>query len=178
VRGPYGVAFPAALFENKTLIIAAGGCAVAPVRTLIQHRLAESSRAAATRLIFGFKNPESVLFKDEIDEWASKAQLIVTIDSEACSWNGRTGLITSHIADVDIPDPAQAHVVIVGPPIMMKFTAAAFVTRGILPKQLWVSYERRMACGLGKCGHCKIDNTYVCIDGPVFRYDSVAHLID
>ncbi|MBN1600367.1 MAG: anaerobic sulfite reductase subunit AsrB [Chitinispirillaceae bacterium] len=178
IRGPYGVAFPSALYENATLVVAAGGCAVAPVRTLIRSRLADKKLAANTRLLFGFKNPESVLYKDEIDEWSKLVQTIVTIDKEACSWNGRTGLITSHVADVDIPDLSQTHVVIVGPPVMMKYTSAQFFSRGIKQEQIWLSFERRMACGLGKCGHCKIDNSYVCVDGPVFRYDKALHLID
>ncbi len=178
LRGPYGVAFPASLYADKILVIAAGGCAVAPVRTLIQSRLSDKKQAANTRLVFGFKDPESVLYKDELEEWKSKAQVIITVDKEACSWNGRTGLITSHVPDVDIPDPLQTHVVVVGPPVMMKFTAAEFIKRKITPDRIWVSYERRMACGLGKCGHCKIDSTYVCVDGPVFRYDSVSGLVD
>lgn len=178
IRGPYGVAFPSDLYKDATLVVAAGGCAVAPVRTLIRSRLADDKLAANTRLLFGFKNPESILYKNEIAEWGNMVQTIVTIDNEACSWNGRTGLITTHVADVDIPDLSKVHVVIVGPPIMMKYTSAQFFSRGIKPEQIWLSFERRMACGLGKCGHCKIDNSYVCVDGPVFRYDKALHLID
>ncbi len=178
LRGPYGVPFPAAAFRDRDLVVAAGGCAVAPVRSLILSRLNDPTQRAKTRLIFGFKSPESVLFQDELQTWKDQVQTIVTIDSQACTWNGRTGLITQHIKDIEISDPGQTNVVIVGPPVMMKFTAKEFLNRSISPQSIWVSFERRMACGLGKCGHCKIDNTYVCIDGPVLRYDCASHLLD
>lgn len=178
IRGPYGHSFPEALFRDNYLVIAAGGCALAPVRTLINARLSDPVQAAATRLIFGFKNPESVLYKNELEQWKEKTQVIVTVDNEACSWNGKTGLITRHIGDIDIPAPEHTHAVVVGPPIMMKFTTIEFTKRKIAPERIWVSFERRMACGIGKCGHCKIDNTYVCIDGPVLRYDKALDLFD
>jgi len=178
IRGPYGHHFPDDLFSNAFLVIAAGGCAVAPVRTLINARLDDPETAEATRLIFGFKNPEAVLYKDEIERWKKKTSVIVTVDDEACTWNGRNGLITRHIGDIDIPDPGRTHAVIVGPTVMMKFTTIEFTKRKIARERIWVSFERRMACGIGKCGHCKIDDTYVCTDGPVLRYDRALTLLD
>lgn len=178
LRGPYGTSFPEAELRDSLVVVAAGGCALAPLRTFIRARLADPVTAAQTRLIFGFKNPESVLYKDEIEVWKKTCQVIVTVDNEACSWNGRTGLITRHIADIDIPEPQKAAAVVVGPPIMMKFTTIEFTKRKVPADRIWVSFERKMACGIGKCGHCKIDNTYVCIDGPVLRYDKALNLFD
>ena len=39
---------------------------------------------------------------------------------------------------------------------------------------IWVSLERNMKCGVGLCGHCQFGPTFVCKDGPVFRFDRVA----
>lgn len=178
IRGPYGKPFPADLFRGNFLCIAAGGCAVAPVRTLIRSRLADPASASMTRLLFGFKSPQDVLFRGELPEWKKSAPLVVTVDRNSCSWTGKTGLITSHVPDMDIPDPATAYCVVVGPPVMMKFTVSEFMKRGIPAEKIYVSFERRMACGIGKCGHCKIDDSYVCVDGPVFRYDKAVHLFD
>jgi sulfhydrogenase subunit gamma (sulfur reductase) len=33
-----------------------------------------------------------------------------------------------------------------------------------------------MKCGVGKCGHCQINNLYVCQDGPVFKYSDVEEI--
>ena len=38
--------------------------------------------------------------------------------------------------------------------------------------------ERRMCCGLGKCGHCRIKDRYVCLDGPVFNYIESKDMLD
>ena len=61
---------------------------------------------------------------------------------------------------------------------MMKFTALGFQQIGMPKEQIWMSFERKMSCGLGKCGHCKVDETYVCLEGPVFRYDKAIKLVD
>ena len=34
-----------------------------------------------------------------------------------------------------------------------------------------------MSCAVGKCGHCRIDETYVCLDGPVFNYTKAKYLV-
>ncbi len=178
LRGPYGVSFPDELFADEHLVIAAGGCAVAPVRTLIRSRMNNSDQASRTHLLFGFKSPEAVLFREELDQWKQSAPVIVTVDKESCSWDGRTGLITAHVSDIVLPDPSRSFAVVVGPPVMMKFTAQELMKHGLLPERIYVSFERRMACGIGKCGHCKIDDSYVCVDGPVFRYDKALRLFD
>lgn len=178
IRGPYGNSFPTELFENKPLVIAAGGSGIAPVRPLIRSRLNNSFGLANTSLIFGFKNPESLLFKEEISHWSNKVPLICTVDNPSSTWSGKSGLITQHVRELDLQDNKQTQVVIVGPPVMMKFTAAEFIARSVSRENIWVSFERRMACGLGKCGHCKIDSTYICLEGPIFRYDKAITLID
>jgi NAD(P)H-flavin reductase len=41
---------------------------------------------------------------------------------------------------------------------------------------MYVSLERRMKCGVGKCGHCQINSIYVCQEGPVFNYAKIRDL--
>ena len=48
--------------------------------------------------------------------------------------------------------------------------------KGFSDDRIIVSLERRMKCGVGKCGHCQINGVYVCQDGPVFRYSDVVSL--
>ena len=69
-------------------------------------------------------------------------------------------------------------VIIVGPPAMMKFTALEAMKNGVPAEKIWVSFERKMSCAVGKCGHCRIDEVYVCLDGPVFNYTVAKDLID
>jgi hypothetical protein len=39
-----------------------------------------------------------------------------------------------------------------------------------------MSLERRMKCGVGKCGHCQIHEYYCCQDGPVFSFADIKGL--
>ena len=65
-----------------------------------------------------------------------------------------------------------------GTPIMLKFITLELLLLNIPEDNIWVSFERKMSCGIGKCGHCKIDETYVCLEGPVFRFDKARRLLD
>ena len=62
--------------------------------------------------------------------------------------------------------------------MMMKFTVGEFLKRNVAEENIWVSYERKMCGGLGKCGHCKMDESYICLDGPVYDYSKAKTLID
>ena len=62
--------------------------------------------------------------------------------------------------------------------MMMKYSALEFLKLGIPEDKIWVSFERNMSCAVGKCGHCKIDETYVCLEGPIFNYVKAKTLLD
>ena len=91
---------------------------------------------------------------------------------------GLTGMVTKYIPDLPIADPDNTVFITVGPPVMIKFTIMEILKRGIKEGNIWISHERKMCCGLGKCGHCKMNDTYVCLDGPVFNYAESRDLID
>ena len=63
-----------------------------------------------------------------------------------------------------------------GPDIMMKFVVKDLLARQFSPEQIFISLERRMSCGIKKCGNCQIGPVFVCQDGPVFRYADVKDL--
>ena len=79
---------------------------------------------------------------------------------------------------LDLSNKEDIEVVVVGPPIMIKFVVAGFLKYGLKKEQIWVDYERRMQCAVGKCGHCRMGDKYICLDGPVFRFDQAQHMID
>lgn len=177
LRGPYGNTFPLDVFKGKKLIIVAGGSGTAPVRPLIKQFIDDSH--TKVELIFGFKNQESILFKDEVEEWRNKCPMILTVD-KGCGIDGEcVGLVTEYIPHLQLQHELdRLEVVIVGPPMMMKYTALEFLKHGIPEDKVWVSFERNMSCAVGKCGHCKIDETYVCLEGPIFNYTKAKMLLD
>lgn len=178
VRGPYGRGFPVETFRGRSLVIAAGGTGTAPVKSLIRILAAHPESAARMHLLLGYRSPADLLFRDELEAWSRLTDVQVTVDRGDASWQGRTGVITTLIPGLPLENPAETQVVVVGPPLMMKFTILAMLDRGIREENLWVSYERRMSCGLGKCGRCKIHDRYVCLDGPVFPFAEARWLAD
>ncbi|MGM0601119.1 MAG: anaerobic sulfite reductase subunit AsrB [Candidatus Rifleibacteriota bacterium] len=178
IRGPYGKGFPLEQFAGRDLVIVAGGSGLAPVRPLIELAANGSLNVSSFRLITGFKNSNGILFSRHLKEWAEKCDLTLTIDKPETGWSGKTGMVTEHIRKLSAADLTEAEVVVVGPDIMMKFSTQEFLMLGLKPEQIWVSYERLMSCGIGKCGHCKIDNTYICLDGPVLNFTKASALID
>lgn len=181
IRGPYGHGFPVPDFAGKHLIIAAGGTGVAPVKSMINHFYRNPELLKRLDLLMGFKSPSDILFAQEIEQWAKTLQVTVTVDKMLdgeVPWNCREGLITKLIPEIPMGNLADVRVVIVGPPVMMRCSAQEFLKLGIAEENIWVSFERKMCCGIGKCGHCKIDDTYVCLEGPVFNYVKAKSLLD
>lgn len=179
IRGPYGRGFPLERYAGKDLIIAAGGTGLAPVKSLLNRYGGNPGEVKSLTLLAGFKTPADILFRDEIERWRRQHRVEITVDrDDAGGWPGRVGLITGLIARETISQPENTVVIVVGPPAMMKFSTLEFIKRGIKQENIWVSFERKMCCGIGKCGHCKIDGAYVCLEGPVFNYTTAGRLID
>ena len=170
MRGPYGNGFDVDIYKDKELIVVAGGTGLSPVRGVVDYFAKNTNESKGTTLITGFKSPKDMLFKDDLKRWNDSINLIVTVDSAEEGYTGNTGLVTKFIPGLDIKDKENVQIIVVGPPMMMKFTVMEFLKLGIKEENIWISQERKMCCGIGKCGHCKIDDTYVCLDGPVFNY--------
>lgn len=172
------MSFDVDVYKGKELIIAAGGTGLAPVKGVIEYFTNNINNVKNLNVLCGFKSPEDILFKEDIENWRKNIEVILTVDNAEEDYKGNVGLITKYVDKVDIKKIEEANVIIVGPPIMMKFTVQEFLKKGIRQENIWVSYERKMCCGVGKCGHCKIDDTYICLDGPVFNYTQAKRLID
>lgn len=178
LRGSYGKGWPVEQFKGKNLIIIAGGTGVAPVRSLINKCYHEDGYVKSLNLVFGFKNEDGILFINELERWKNKFSTIYTLDNgEKEGW--QQGLVTKHLSKLDLKSFKDNYeVVIVGPPVMMHFTALEMLKLGVKEEKIWVSFERKMSCAVGKCGHCRIDETYVCLEGPVFNYTKAKSLLD
>lgn len=177
MRGPYGNGFTLDTYKGKELIIVAGGTGVSPVKGVIDYFGEHGDEVKSLSVIAGFKSPKDMLFKDSIGRWEQQMNLIITVD-QADEPGYRTGLVTAYIPDLPIKNMEDAAAIVVGPPVMMKFSVAELLKRGLKEEQIWISQERKMCCGMGKCGHCKMDDTYICLDGPVFNYTKGKKLFD
>ena len=178
LRGPYGNGFDVKDYEGREVTVVAGGTGLSPVRGVVDYFANNIDKRESFNLICGFKSPNDVLFKADLKEWEKDINLILTVDKADEGYAGKTGLVTTFIPELEIKDVKNTAFVVVGPPIMMKFTVAEILKRGVPEENIWISQERKMCCGLGKCGHCKMDDTYICLDGPVFNYTKGKQLID
>ena len=177
MRGPYGNGFDVGSFLNGETVVVAGGTGVSPVRGVIEA-LSTSEQAKKKYVIVGFRSPDDMLFRTDLKNWAERLNLILTVDRAEEGYAGNVGLVTKYIQDLPLADPSNARAVVVGPPAMMRFTIIELQKKGFRDENITVSYERKMCCGLGKCGHCRIGGKYVCIDGPVFPYNEAKALLD
>lgn len=180
LRGCYGNGWPAEQLKGKNVVIVAGGTGVSPVKSLINMLYENPDYAEEIYLILGFKNSRSILFADELAEWkaAKRFHVVYTLDNEDCEgWN--KGLVTDFLKTVPFGSfGGNYECIVVGPPVMMKFTGLGLLKSGVPEEKIWMSFERKMSCAVGKCGHCRIDETYVCLDGPVFNYTVGKKLVD
>ena len=177
LRGPYGHGWPVEKFEGKHMVVITGGTGLAPVRSMLRKFYNEDYAKSVT-LISGFKNEAGIVFKDELAAWKEKFTTFYTLDRDQIEgWN--VGFVNSFVKEIPFESfDGNYEVVIVGPPMMMHFTALEAVKCGVPEEKIWVSFERKMSCAVGKCGHCRIDETYVCLEGPVFNYTYAKDLLD
>lgn len=178
LRGPYGNGFDINNYKDKEVVVVAGGTGLSPVKGIVDYFSKNTEDCKNFTLISGFKSPKDILFKEDIKEWERNINLILTVDGAEENYEGKVGLVTKYVPELEIKDIENVQIVVVGPPMMMKFTVLEFLKLGIKEENIWISQERKMCCGIGKCGHCKMDDTYICLDGPVFNYSKGKELID
>jgi sulfhydrogenase subunit gamma (sulfur reductase) len=174
IRGPYGRGFPIERFRGKDLLFAPGGLGLAPLRSLIQQVLDERSSFGRVIILYGARSPSELLFTDEIEAWREQedVEIHLTVDRPSEGWKGNVGVITTLFPKVHVFAPNTVAVT-VGPPAMYRFVLIELLGMGIREGNIWLSLERRMKCGVGKCGHCQINNLYTCIEGPAFTYAQI-----
>jgi sulfite reductase subunit B len=178
VRGPYGLGYPLDEFKSKEVFIVGGGVGLAPLRALLYALFNEVNDYKKIVLKYGARTPKDIVYKNEIDAWKKKARHVnieITTDIGDERWKGNVGIVTT-IVKTDGLNVNNGVCVVCGPPIMMKFVTFKLLDLGFKESQIYLSMEKNMSCGIGKCGHCRIGPYYVCKDGPVFTYDRLKHL--
>ncbi len=174
LRGPFGHGFPIEKMRGKDILFAPGGLGLAPARSLINQVLDERGSFGRVMILYGARNPNELLFKDELDLWSKRSdvEFHVTVDRGDENWKGNVGVITTLFKKITV-NPRNTVAVTVGPPVMYKFVLMELLGKGIPEGQIWMSLERRMKCGVGKCGHCQINSLYCCQQGPAFNYAQI-----
>jgi len=174
IRGPYGKGYPLEKFTGKDILIVGGGVGLAPLRSLLFSLFAEIDKYNKVVLCYGARTSKDIIYKDALPQWAGikKVQTRITVDVGDPAWSGKVGIVTTILDDLPV-GINQAVAIVCGPPIMMKFVTLKLLDSGFRPQDIYLSMEKNMSCGLGKCGHCRLGSRYVCKDGPVFTYEEL-----
>ena len=177
IRGPFGNGIDVKKFKGKDVLIVAGGIGLVPMRSMINYVIDNPDDFGTLHIVYGSRSDKELLFTDELQQWVDnpKINYHVTVDNGSPEWTGNTGVITTLIPglDLDLPNTVCC---VCGPPIMYRFALMALKSKGLEEKNIYMSLERRMKCGVGKCGHCQINSSYVCQDGPVYHYPEIKSL--
>jgi NAD(P)H-flavin reductase len=175
IRGPYGHGYPIEDFVGKEVYIVGGGVGLAPIRSLFLTLIGRIKDFKSVVCRYGARTPEDFIYKKTLfGPWQkiNGVDMKLTVDKSNGQWNGNVGVVTTILKPDDV-NIKNAVAVVCGPPIMMKFAALKLLEFGFADKDIYLSMEKNMSCGFGKCGHCMIGKYYVCKDGPVFTYDQI-----
>lgn len=179
IRGPFGNGFSVSDLLRRDLLFVAGGIGLCPLRSVIQYTVDRREQFGRIILLYGCREPTEQLFRGELSEWRKRQDVEILESVDRCpvgvAWEGSVGVITTLFLQLDI-DPDKTTALVVGPPVMYRYVVAECLKKGVAKDKILLSLERRMKCGIGFCGHCQINNVYVCQDGPVFSYEQLSKL--
>jgi len=178
VRGPYGTSWPVEQVRGRDLLVIAGGIGLAPLRPALYRVLAERKSYGRVSLLYGARTPREILYRREVQAWRGRFDLDVevSVDHAAGEAFDNVGVVTALIPHAHF-DPGETAAFICGPEIMMHFVVGDLLEAGVDARNIYVSMERNMQCAIGLCGHCQFGPTFVCKDGPVFRYADIRQLL-
>ncbi|MEM1513346.1 MAG: FAD/NAD(P)-binding protein [Candidatus Thermoplasmatota archaeon] len=169
-RGPYGNGFPMEKLKGKNIVAIIGGLGILPLRSFIKEAI-HSKIYNQIKILYGARSKDEIIFPEEIEEWKKHAEVYEIFEKEG----EKRGFVTELLNDIVFD--GDEYLLICGPPAMFKPVIEKAIKRGANEENIYLSVERRMKCGIGKCGHCIVGSYYACIDGPVFEYVKYKHAI-
>ncbi|MFH1775639.1 MAG: FAD/NAD(P)-binding protein [Chloroflexota bacterium] len=181
IRGPFGNGFPVDKLKKRDLLFVAGGIGLCPLRSMIQYAVDNRKNYGRLIILYGCREPAEQLFREELAQWRQSPDIEIMESVDKCpediTWEGTVGVITTLFPNMEI-NTKNTTAIVVGPPVMYKFVVAECLKKGLAHENILLSLERHMKCGLGLCGHCQINNVYVCQEGPVFSLAQLNKLME
>jgi NAD(P)H-flavin reductase len=177
LRGPFGKGWPMEALRGNDVVIVAGGIGIAPLRPVIYWLLDHRDWCRRVVLLYGCRTPEDRVFADELEQWEREGaiEVLVTVDNATGEWFGPVGVVPHLLRRIKV-SATRTIVLVCGPKILNRVAAWSFLQLHVPPEQVYVSLERNMNCGFGRCGHCQFGAKFVCTDGPVFSFADVADI--
>jgi sulfite reductase subunit B len=177
IRGPYGNGFPMEESEGGNLLVIGGGTGTAPLKSVLEYVGKNRRKYRGVDVFLGFKNPEEVIYKRSVRHWGRTFNVRVSVSEPTATWHEHVGFVTDCMKETGVKSDGYV-AFICGPPVMMNAVVGILKSSGYPNESIYLSFERLIKCGVGKCGHCMINDKYVCLDGPVFSYAGARGLED
>jgi sulfhydrogenase subunit gamma (sulfur reductase) len=178
-RGPYGNGYPMRAWEGQDLIFVGGGIAMPPIRCAIWYALEHRERYGHVTIVYGARTENDLVFRDELKAWSEidGVRVVRCVDPGGASstWDGEVGFVPAVLERAGV-EARQAVALVIGPPVMIRFTLPVLAKMGLPDDKIYTSLENRMKCGVGKCGRCNCGPFYVCKDGPVLTMEQLKRL--
>lgn len=177
IRGPFGTYFPMEKMKGHNVLLIAGGLGLAPLRSPVTFVTENRSDYKQIHILYGTADPGQLLFDYQYEQWRriDGVNLDIIVEQADAAWTGPVGRVTALLEKIDLPLD-ETYAIVCGPPIMFKFVCTMLSQQGMPRDRMFVSLERRMHCGMGKCCRCNVGSTYVCMEGPVFDFWTVMNL--
>lgn len=178
IRGPFGRGWPLEAARGRDLLLLTGGLGCAPVVSVIRYVLRRRADYGRLVILQGVRHADDMIWRTQYEAWGRTpgTQVMIAADVASGDWPWAEGPVVELLDHVSL-NPARTLALLCGPELMMESAIAVLRGRGLPDQSIWLSLERNMHCGIGRCGHCQIGPHYVCTKGPVFRYDEVADLL-
>ena len=177
LRGPFGHGWPLDKIEGTDVVIVGGGIGLAPLRPVIYHLLQHRHRFGRVILLYGCRTPADRLYGEQLDQWTNSQAIdvLVTVDNATPGWVGPVGVVMKLLQRIKV-NASKTSVLVCGPRILNRVATWQFLQLHVPPEKVFVSLERNMHCGYGRCGHCQYGPKFICLDGPVFAFDQIADI--
>jgi len=178
IRGPFGRGWPLEAARGRDLLLLTGGLGCAPVVSVVRDVLRQRARYGRLVILQGVRHAEDLIWRAQYEAWGRAANTAILLAADVAShdWRWAEGPVVDLLDRVSF-DAGRTLALLCGPELMIEAAIAVLRGRGLPDEAIWLSLERNMHCGIGRCGHCQVGPRYVCTDGPVFRYDEVADLL-
>ncbi|WP_204848436.1 FAD/NAD(P)-binding protein [Rhodopila globiformis] len=177
IRGPFGRPWPIDEVVGSDIVFVTSTIGLAPLRGLIYEVLHRRQDFGKVIICYGTRGVDDIMYEQDLHRWRARfdTNVHLTVHSAPSGYRGRVGSVNAAIRAAR-PDWSATTAFVCRSEALTRQAVDTLGELGVTKDRVWVTLERNMQCAIGLCGHCQIGTTFVCKDGPVYRYDQIEHL--
>ncbi|MEE8715867.1 MAG: FAD/NAD(P)-binding protein [Coriobacteriales bacterium] len=180
LRGPYGNWFPYDSARGRDMLFVAAGIGLPPVRSFLEYCLRHRADYGRIDLVYSASTKADLVYLDELTNvWPGQpdTHVHVSVYHGSDDWDGEVSYSAPFLEKVFAQEglsPRNACATLCGGASFFRTCLESLTALGYDSGDIVTTLERRMKCGVGKCGRCNIGSHFICLEGPVFTQREVA----